>query len=230
MRESGVECAAGCTYSSQYGPRMMSASANKIAVVALMFGLLTAIARANSPPRLDVGPTCNAAAGYAIAVGRTKESCLADEHAAESTLAENWSKYSAADKTQCIGTVNMGGPPSYVELLSCIEVLRDACGPDLAWVRGASSALYARPCDDRSRTDAVRRQWRLCAKAAGILSNVQNRDSRPGAATEAELAGAAPDTVRRLLGHARGETTEIYRRGNREVRSNIAKLRAEKRK
>lgn len=79
-------------------------------------------------------------------------------------------------------------------------------------------------------TSEFRRQWRLCAKAAGIPSNVQNRDSRPGAATEAELAGAPPDTVRRLLGHARGETTEIYRRGNREVRSNIAKLRAEKRK
>jgi len=79
-------------------------------------------------------------------------------------------------------------------------------------------------------TSEFRRQWRLCAEAADIPSNVQNRDSRPGAATEAELAGAPPDTVRRLLGHARGETTEIYRRGNREVRSNIAKLRAEKRK
>ena len=78
-------------------------------------------------------------------------------------------------------------------------------------------------------TSEFRRQWRLCAKSAGIPSDVQNRDSRPGAATEAELAGAPPDTVRRLLGHARGETTEIYRRGNREVRSNIAKLRAEKR-
>ena len=133
----------------------MSASANKIAVVVLMLGL-PAIALADSPPRLDVSPSCNAAAGYAIAVGRTKESCLADEHAAESTLAENWSKYSAADKTQCIGTVNLGGPPSYVELLTCIEVLRDACGPDLAWVRGTSKTLYARPCDNRAQTDAVK--------------------------------------------------------------------------
>jgi hypothetical protein len=87
----------------------MSASANKIAVVALILGLSTAIVHADSPPKLDVGPTCNAAAPYAIAVGRTKEACLADEDAAESTHAENWSKYSAADKTQCIGTANLAG-------------------------------------------------------------------------------------------------------------------------
>jgi Phage integrase family len=79
-------------------------------------------------------------------------------------------------------------------------------------------------------TSEFRRQWRECANSAGLPRNVQNRDSRPGAATEAELAGAPSDTVRRLLGHARGETTEIYRRGSREIRSNIAKLRAEKRK
>ena len=134
----------------------MSASANKIAVVALILGLSTAIARADSPPKLNVGPTCNAAAPYAIAVGRSKEECLADEHVAENTLAENWSTYSAADKTQCTGTVHMGGPPSYVELLSCIEVLRDACSPNLAWLRPTTWASYARTCDSRAQTDAAK--------------------------------------------------------------------------
>jgi hypothetical protein len=132
----------------------MSASTNKIARVALILSFSTAIARAGSPPKLNVEPTCNAAAAYAITVGRTKEACLADERAAETTLAENWSTYSAADKTQCTGTVNMGGPPSYVELLSCIEALRDACGPDLAW-RTAWS-YYARACDSRAQTGAAK--------------------------------------------------------------------------
>jgi hypothetical protein len=134
----------------------MSASANKIAVVALILGVCTTIARAGSPPKMNVEPTCNAAAAYAIAVGRTKEACLADEHAAESTLAENWSTYSAVDKTQCTATVNMGGPPSYVELLSCIEALRDACGPDLAWSRPTTWSSYARTCDSRAQTDAAK--------------------------------------------------------------------------
>jgi integrase len=75
-----------------------------------------------------------------------------------------------------------------------------------------------------------RTRWRQIARACGIPDAVQNRDSRPGAATEAELAGAPKETVQRLLGHSRAETTEIYLRGGREIRSGIAKLRAEKRK
>jgi hypothetical protein len=141
--------------SSSTTSKTMSASANKIAVVAVILGVSTAIARADSPPKLDVEPTCNATAPYAIAVGRTKEACLADEHVAESSLAENWSTYSAADKTQCIGTVNMGGPPSYVELLSCIEVLRDACAPNLAWLRPTTWS-YARTCDSGAQTDVAK--------------------------------------------------------------------------
>jgi hypothetical protein len=75
---------------------------------------------------LDVTTTCNAAAQFSIVIGRDKEACLDDERTAENTLAQNWSKYNADDKTQCVGTVKTGGPGSYVELLSCIEVMRDA--------------------------------------------------------------------------------------------------------
>jgi hypothetical protein len=104
----------------------MSAPVNKIAVVALVLGLPAAVARADSPPKLDVTPSCNAAARGAISAGRDKEACLADERTAENSLAQNWSKFNAADKTQCVGNVKTGGPASYVELLSCLEIMRDA--------------------------------------------------------------------------------------------------------
>ena len=104
----------------------MSASANKIAVVVLMLGLSAAIALADGPPKLNVTPSCEAAARGAISAGRDREACLVDERTAESVLAQNWSKYNAADKTQCVGNVKTGGPASYVELLSCIEIMRDA--------------------------------------------------------------------------------------------------------
>jgi hypothetical protein len=91
-----------------------------------LLGLPTAIALADSPPKLDVTPSCVAAARGAISAGRDKEACLADERAAENSLAQNWSKYNAADKTQCVGNVKTGGPASYVELLSCLEIMRDA--------------------------------------------------------------------------------------------------------
>jgi hypothetical protein len=104
----------------------MSAPANKIAVVILMLALPAAIARADSPPKLDVVPSCEAAARGAISAGRDKDACLNDEQTAQNILAQNWSKYDAADKTQCVGNVKTGGPASYVELLSCLEIMRDA--------------------------------------------------------------------------------------------------------
>jgi hypothetical protein len=104
----------------------MSAFTNRLVLVALSLGLQTAYARADSPPRLDVNQSCEAAARGAISAGRDKDACLSDEHTAEGVLSQNWSKYSAADKTQCVGNVKTGGPASYVELLSCLEIMRDA--------------------------------------------------------------------------------------------------------
>ena len=104
----------------------MPALINRIALVAISLGLPVAIAFADSPPKLNVNPSCDAAARGAVTAGRNKEACLADERTAENALAENWSKYNAADKTQCIGNVKTGGPPSYVELLSCLEIMRDS--------------------------------------------------------------------------------------------------------
>jgi len=102
----------------------MMSTFNRIAAAPLLLGLQVAVALADAPPKLDVTTTCNAASQYAISAGRDKDACIDDERTAETTLAQNWSKYSADDKSQCIGTVKTGGPSSYVELLSCIEVLR----------------------------------------------------------------------------------------------------------
>lgn len=79
-----------------------------------------------SPPTLQVGPSCEAAGRGAVVLGRNKEACLGDETTAQDTLKQNWSKYSGTDKTTCIGMASTGGSASYVELLSCLEILRDA--------------------------------------------------------------------------------------------------------
>jgi hypothetical protein len=79
-----------------------------------------------APPVLQVGPSCEAAGRGAVVLGRNKEACLADENQALATLKQKWSKYVASDKTLCMGMVSTGGPASYVELLSCLEINRDA--------------------------------------------------------------------------------------------------------
>lgn len=81
---------------------------------------------AGGPPVLQVVTSCEAAGRGAVVLGRNKEACLADETAAQDTLKQNWAKYAANDKTQCVGMTKTGGPASYVELLSCLEIMRDA--------------------------------------------------------------------------------------------------------
>jgi hypothetical protein len=103
---------------------MMRVTAIGIALIAL--GLGPHAAAVAQVPKLNVDPTCEAAARGSIVLGRDKQACLGDERAAQETLQKGWGKYNAGDKTQCVGLARQGGPPSYVELLSCLEVMRDS--------------------------------------------------------------------------------------------------------
>ena len=93
---------------------------------ALLGSALEVLAAAADPPKFDVSQSCEGAARYAAVVGRNKETCMADERTAQNQVANNWPQYSARDRAQCVGTVSKGGPPSYVELLTCLEIMRDA--------------------------------------------------------------------------------------------------------
>jgi hypothetical protein len=84
------------------------------------------IAAPDGPPKLNVGPSCDAAARVAIVTGRNKEACMGDEQAAQDEITKKWSKYASVDKTLCVGMNRTGGPSSYVELLSCLEIMTDA--------------------------------------------------------------------------------------------------------
>src|SRR6476620_4598702 len=81
---------------------------------------------ADTVPRYDVKSTCRAAIELAGNTGRTVESCVAGEEAARKDLAKEWPKIPSAERTQCTGTVAVGGSPSYVELLICVEMLSDS--------------------------------------------------------------------------------------------------------
>jgi integrase len=67
--------------------------------------------------------------------------------------------------------------------------------------------------------------WRKIARAVGIPDDVQSRDSRAGAATDAELKGANIEKVRQQMGHSKPETTRIYQRAESEATAEVAKIR-----
>lgn len=67
--------------------------------------------------------------------------------------------------------------------------------------------------------------YRKDRKAAGLPGTIWNRDLRAGGITEGSKAGAAKDDRRKLAGHAREETTEIYDRDMVEAHRRVMQSR-----
>ncbi len=76
-------------------------------------------------PQFTVDSACRP-----VAVGatpnRTVEACRDDEDKAKSELNGKWTQYPAPARTECENMVRMGGPPSYVELLTCLDLAQQA--------------------------------------------------------------------------------------------------------
>lgn len=82
------------------------------------------------------------------------------------------------------------------------------------------------------RDDTFGDIWRAVRKAAGIPSNIWNRDLRASGTTEARAASAQIDDLRKLMGHsAKSETTaKVYDRAKLEAHRRIAQARSAHRK
>ncbi len=78
-------------------------------------------------PNLDVTPTCRALDKNDMQLDEKR--CRQSENEARDQLKREWSNYSASDRSQCITTATMGGTASYVELITCLEMLRAVANP-----------------------------------------------------------------------------------------------------
>jgi hypothetical protein len=77
-------------------------------------------------PELNVEPGCRAAAKMGDGVDATLRQCLADEKSAREDLEKEWVQYSSALRERCVATTRLGSNPSYVEVLVCMQMGRDA--------------------------------------------------------------------------------------------------------
>ena len=84
------------------------------------------IAAPDAVPKLNTRPTCESPTRAALFPDKSVEACLKQENEAHRSLLRHWPHYNRADKTHCVGKVNKGGPPSYVKLLSCFEIMAHA--------------------------------------------------------------------------------------------------------
>jgi len=84
------------------------------------------MAAADQVPTYNIKPTCAGAVSTAEAGGRASDQCIKTELSARDDLARQWANFPAADRSHCTQLANMSSLPSYVEILTCLEMARDA--------------------------------------------------------------------------------------------------------
>jgi hypothetical protein len=93
-------------------------------LAAALTGLI--LTAADTPPKFNPAQGCKAAAAIDqsmdLAVSQSYESCMNDEESARKELTNTWSKYTPQEKSRCVGQTEVGGIPSYVEILECLLV------------------------------------------------------------------------------------------------------------
>ena len=77
---------------------------------------------ADRVPQFNIEPTCHAVAQAAPGLNRDDDGCKRDERAAHDTLEQTWSSFTQAQRDHCARLSTLGGFPSYVELLTCLEI------------------------------------------------------------------------------------------------------------
>ena len=80
---------------------------------------------AQEVPKLNIYPSCQAAADALIRQGSSSHACIQDEHQALAKLTKQWASFTRAERTRCEQLTTLGGPPSYVELLTCLQMAKD---------------------------------------------------------------------------------------------------------
>jgi hypothetical protein len=79
------------------------------------------VAVADRVPQFDFMPSCRGATAGGFG---TLDSCATREKAARDQLTKDWSQFASADRSVCSeGTKQFS--PSYVELLSCLQMYAD---------------------------------------------------------------------------------------------------------
>ena len=94
---------------------------------ALLPMMLTAgfvVLAADKVPEFNIEPTCRSA--FNASPGRTIAICQQDEREARAQLEKDWSRYAAKDRASCIRLSTLDGHPSYVEVLTCLEIAAEA--------------------------------------------------------------------------------------------------------
>jgi hypothetical protein len=121
--------------------------------------VLATAARAESgPPDLNIERTCQSAASASVSDNASQEGCLRSERASRDEVKRRWNEFTPAAKNQCEKQFEAGGFPSYVEMVTCLELASGTGLPkqsdDSRAGRGTSSAT--KEPSPAQRTDPIK--------------------------------------------------------------------------
>jgi len=93
-----------------------------ISMIILSSQLVVAVA--DQVPKFDIARSCklDVAATAGLTVDQSIKSCMNDEQKARQQLGSQWSKFPAAGRASCTSQESIGGTPSYVSLLTCLQM------------------------------------------------------------------------------------------------------------
>jgi hypothetical protein len=79
---------------------------------------------ADGVPKFDINRSCklDVAATTGLSVDQSMKNCVNDEQKAKQQLASQWSKFPAPSRVSCTSQESIGGTPSYVSLLTCLQM------------------------------------------------------------------------------------------------------------
>jgi hypothetical protein len=98
----------------------------KFAAFLALFLAHTALAVAAQPPELDIKATCRRAQPLSGGEQSAYQTCMNDELAAQQELTKKWSAFKSGPQAVCTQSTKNGGAPSYVELITCLELNQQA--------------------------------------------------------------------------------------------------------
>jgi hypothetical protein len=106
-------------------PHMKVRSVLVAAVASLGYSAF-ALAAGDKVPKLDVAESCREAQAIAGEdKNLTYKGCMHDEKNAQAQLVQRWTKFKAVDRQNCLAQ-GVAPLPSYVEILTCLEMYDEA--------------------------------------------------------------------------------------------------------
>lgn len=92
-------------------------------IAGLILLLLTGSnALAEEVPRFDITAMCRAAPRLEASDQDTYQNCVRDETEARNQLERQWASFDARQRDMCTRDTTVGGSPSYVDILTCIQI------------------------------------------------------------------------------------------------------------